>query len=206
MYLPKHFESPDRAMTLEIMRTHNFATLTSVDAEGAPFVTHLPVALTEEGDQIVLHFHMATANPHSVMLRDKRASMIAFLGPHAYMSPSVYADLRRVPTWNYIAVHAYGQPEELATNDAKDALLKSLIAIHEPTYADQWRALDEKYQTMMMSAICAFRMTVTRLQSKFKLNQHRPEAYAAMVAKYGAGKGTPDEQALTRWLERIAPS
>ena len=206
MYLPKHFESPDPAMTLEIMRTHNFATLTSVDAEGAPFVTHLPVALTEEGDKVILHFHMAKANPHSAMLREKRASMVAFLGPHAYMSPSVYADLRRVPTWNYIAVHAYGEPVELETHDAKDALLKSLIAIHEPAYADQWRALDAKYQDAMMGMICAFRMTVTKLESKFKLNQHRPEAYAAMVAKYWQGNGTPDEQALTRWLERIAPS
>ncbi len=209
MYLPKHFECPDPALTLEIMRTHNFATLTSVDADGAPFVTHLPVALTqatEEGDKVVLHFHMAKANPHCAMLREKRASMFAFLGPHAYMSPSVYADLRRVPTWNYIAVHAYGQPQELAENDAKDALLKSLIAIHEPAYADQWRALDEKYQTMMMSAICAFRMTVTKLESKFKLNQHRPEARAAMKAKYGEGKGTADEQALIEWLTRITPA
>ena len=201
MYLPKHFESPDRALTLEIMRTHNFATLTSVDAEGAPFVTHLPVALTEDGDQVVLHFHMAKANPHSAMLREKRVSMVAFLGPHAYMSPSVYADLRRVPTWNYIAVHAYGEPVELATNDAKDALLKSLIAIHEPAYADQWRALDEKYQTMMMSAICAFRMTVTKLEGKFKLNQHREEAHSSVKAMYR--DGTPDERALVAWMERL---
>ncbi len=206
MYLPKHFECRNRALTLEVMRTHNFATLTSVDAEGAPFVTHLPVALTEEGDQVVLHFHVAKANPHAVMLRDKRSSMIAFVGPHAYMSPSVYADLRRVPTWNYIAVHAYGEPQELAGNDAKDALLKSLIAIHEPAYAAQWRALDAKYQDSMLGMICAFRMTVSKLESKFKLNQHRPESYAAMQAKYGEGKGTPDEQALIRWLERIAPS
>ncbi len=201
MYLPKQFESPDRAMTLEVMRTHNFATLTSVDAEGAPFATHLPVALTEEGDQVVLHFHMAKANPHSAMLRTGRASMVAFLGPHAYMSPSVYPDLRRVPTWNYIAVHAYGAPTELDTNEAKDALLKSLIAIHEPAYADQWRALDEKYQTMMMSAICAFRMNVTKLEGKFKLNQHREEARSSMKAFYR--DGTPDERALVRWMERL---
>ena len=86
MYLPKHFESPDRAMTLEVMRQYNFATLTSVDSEGMPFATHLPIALTVEGDQVVLHFHMAKANPHCAMLREKRASMVAFLGPHAYMS------------------------------------------------------------------------------------------------------------------------
>ena len=201
MYLPKHFESPDRALTLEVMRTHNFATLTSVDAQGAPFVTHLPVALSEEGDQIVLHFHVAKANPHAAILREKRPSMVAFLGPHAYMSPSVYADLKRVPTWNYIAVHAYGEPVELATNEAKDALLKSLIAIHEPAYADQWRALDEKYQTMMMSAICAYRMTVTQLEGKFKLNQHREEARSSMKAMYR--DGTPDERALVAWMERL---
>ena len=201
MYLPKHFQSPDRAMTLEVMRTHNFATLTSVDAEGAPFVTHLPVALTEEGDKVVLHFHMAKANPHSAMLREKRASMVAFLGPHAYMSPSVYPDLRRVPTWNYIAVHAYGGLTELDTSDAKDALLKSLIAIHEPAYADQWRALDEKYQTMMMSAICAFRMAVTKLEGKFKLNQHREEAHSSVKNMYR--DGTPDERALVSWMERL---
>lgn len=201
MYLPKHFESPDRALTLEVMRTYNFATLTSVDPTGAPFVTHLPVALTEEGADAVLHFHMAKANPHSAMLREKCVSMIAFLGPHAYMSPSVYADLRRVPTWNYIAVHAYGEPIELEANDAKDALLKSLIAIHEPAYADQWRALDQKYQTMMMSAICAFRMTVNKLEGKFKLNQHRDEAQSSMKAMYR--DGTPDERALVSWMERL---
>ena len=201
MYLPKHFESPDRALTLEVMRTHNFATLTSVDAQGAPFATHLPVALSEEGDHVVLHFHVAKANPHAAMLREQRPSMVAFLGPHAYMSPSVYADLKRVPTWNYIAVHAYGEPVELATNEAKDALLKSLIAIHEPAYADQWRALDEKYQTMMMSAICAYRMTVTQLEGKFKLNQHREEARSSMKAMYR--DGTPDERALVAWMERL---
>ena len=201
MYLPKHFESPDHAMTLEVMRTHNFATLTSADKAGVPFATHLPVVLTEEGDQVLLHFHMAKANPHSAMLREQRTSMVAFLGPHAYMSPSVYADLRRVPTWNYIAVHAYGEPQELTGNEAKDALLKSLIAIHEPAYADQWRALDTKYQDRMMSMICAFRMTVTKLEGKFKLNQHREEAHSSVKAMYRAG--TPDERALVSWMERL---
>ncbi len=201
MYLPKHFASPDHALTVEVMRTHNFATLTSVDTDGTPFATHLPVALTEEGDKVVLHFHVAKANPHAKMLRDRRASMVAFLGPHAYMSPRIYADLRRVPTWNYIAVHAYGELTELQTNDEKDALLKSLIALHEPAYADQWRALDEKYQTMMMSAICAFRMTVTKLEGKFKLNQHREEAHSTVKAMYR--NGTPDERALVTWMERL---
>ena len=201
MYIPRHFEAPDQAMTLEVMREHSFATLVSVDAEGTPIATHLPTVVSEEGGHVVLHFHLARANPHSAILRETETAMVAYLGPHAYMSPSVYADLKRVPTWNYIAVHAYGDVEELTANDAKDALLKSLIAIHEPPYAEQWRGLDEQFQQSMLGAISAFRMTVTRLESKFKLNQHRKEAHASMKAGYAAGSS--DEQALGRWMERL---
>jgi transcriptional regulator len=201
MYIPRHFEAPDRALTLEVMREHSFATLISVDAEGTPIATHLPTVVSEEGSNVVLHFHLARANPHSAILRETETAMVAYVGPHAYMSPGVYADLKRVPTWNYIAVHAYGDVEELTANDAKDALLKSLIAIHEPPYAEQWRGLDEQFQQSMLGAISAFRLTVTKLESKFKLNQHRKEAHASMKAGYA--KGSPDEQALGRWMERL---
>ena len=84
---------------------------------------------------------------------------------------------------------------------AKDDFLKFLIGIHEPAYADQWRGLDAKYQTMMLGAISAFQLRVTRLQSKFKINQHRPEAHASMKAIYAAG--SPDERALGEWMERL---
>ena len=201
MYLPKHFESPDHAMTLEVMRTHNFATLITTSSQGEPMLTHLPVVVSEADGKVLLHFHVARANPHAAMLREHRASMLAFLGPNAYMSPRVYADLQRVPTWNYIAVHAYGDVQEIVESHRKDALLKSLIAIHDPPYAVQWMGLDPQFQETMLAAIAAFRMTVTRLESKFKLNQHRKEAHAQMKATYAAGN--PDEQALGRWMERL---
>ena len=117
------------------------------------------------------------------------------------MSPRVYPDLKRVPTWNYIAVHAYGELTEVVGDEAKDSFLKFLIGIHEPAYADQWRGLDAEYQTMMMRAISAFQLRVRRLQSKFKINQHRIEAHASMKAIYAAGN--PDEQALGKWMERL---
>ncbi len=201
MYIPKHFEAPDRASTLEVMRDHPFATLISTDADGSPIATPLPVAVTVSGDDTTLHFHVARANPHAVLLSANARTMIAFSGPHAYMSPRVYPDLKRVPTWNYIAVHAYGELTEVVGDAAKDDFLKFLIGIHEPAYANQWRALDAKYQTMMMCAISAFQLRVTRMQSKFKLNQHRTEAHASMKAIYAVGN--PDEQALGKWMERL---
>ena len=201
MYLPKHVESPNHAATIEVMRAYPFATLISTDAGGAPYATPLPVAVNDAGKETTLHFHVARANPHAKLLAAGARTIIAFLGPHAYMSPSVYADLQRVPTWNYLAVHAYGELTEVEGDAAKDEFLKFLIGIHEPEYAAQWRGLDPKYQTMMLGAISAFQLRVTKLESKFKLNQHRKEAHAAMKAAYSVGNA--NEQALGRWMERL---
>jgi transcriptional regulator len=202
MYIPKQFEATNCDVTFEVMRAHNFATLITTQADGAPLASHVPMVVENTGDDVLIRFHVARANPHgALLLESKTPSMIVFTGPHAYMSPSVYPDLRRVPTWNYIAVHAYGQPIEVTGDDKKDTLLKSLIALHEPAYAQQWRDLDATYQTAMLGAITAFEMPVTRLESKFKLNQHRKEAHAAMKSQYGSG--TPDERALAHWMERL---
>jgi transcriptional regulator len=201
MYLPKHFVSPSQSLTLEVMREYNFALLTCADEAGVPMATPLPVVVASEGDQVTVHFHLARANPQVAQLRAGRPAMLAFSGPHAYQSPRVYPDLKRVPTWNYLAVHAYGPLTEIVDSAGKDALLKSLIAIHEPPYAEQWKGLDTQFQETMLGAIAAFRMDVTTLEGKFKLNQHRKEAHASMKAGYS--QGTPDERALAQWMERL---
>ncbi len=205
MYLPKHFEQHDLALTLEVMRTHSFATMVSVDDAGAPYATHLPLIVSEVGKgdiaQIVIEGHVAKPNPHWKYLEARPDVLLMFQGPHAYMSPKVYPDIAHVPTWNYLAVHATGKARLLEGDRAKDALLKGLIAIHEPEYAAQWRGLDEEFQTKMLAGIVAFTITVEQLQPKFKLNQHRKQAHAAMKERYA--KGTPNEQALAGWMARL---
>lgn len=205
MYLPKHFEQHDLALTLEVMRTHSFATMVSVDDAGAPYATHLPLIVSEVGTgdiaQIVIEGHVAKPNPHWKYLEARPDVLLMFQGPHAYMSPKVYPDIAHVPTWNYLAVHATGKARLLEGDRAKDALLKGLIAIHEPEYAAQWRGLDEEFQTKMLAGIVAFTITVEQLQPKFKLNQHRKQAHAAMKERYA--KGTPNEQALAGWMARL---
>ena len=110
MYLPTHFEG-DRAQAATLMREHSFASLVSVDDAGLPFITHLPLHLEEEGGEasaqqaLILLGHVAKANPHWRYLRSRPQAVVTFLGPHAYLSPRVYPDLARVPTWNYLAVH-----------------------------------------------------------------------------------------------------
>lgn len=200
MYVPKHFESPSQDVTLKAMRRYNFVTVFSTTQEGEAIASHVPV-FVEDGEPLRIHFHLARANPHVKALREGGRTMVSFLGPHAYMSPKVYPDLNRVPTWNYIAVHAYGGVVELEGNDAKDSLLKSLIELHEPPYAAQWRELEETFQHALLNAIAAFRLDVSKLDAKFKLNQHRKEAHSAMKASYASGN--EDERELAQWMARL---
>ena len=200
MYLPKHFNHPEHAATL--MREHPFASLVTTDDMGFPFITHLPLKLEEEGGQpAVLLGHCARGNPLWGYLQGRRHALASFMGPQAYMSPTVYPDLHRVPTWSYMAVQARVEARLLEGEVAKDALLKQLIADHEPAYAQQWRELPEEYTSKMLNAIVALELRIVDLQCAVNLNQHRPEAHASMHAAYSAGND--QEQALARWMEKL---
>lgn len=200
MYQPPQFRGQqDQAVAL--MQAHPFASLISIDDAGLPYVTHLPLHLEMRGEQVVLLGHVAKPNPHWRYLQARPQATVTFLGPHAYMSPKVYPDLARVPTWNYLAVHCTVQATLIEDPAGKDALLKKLIGDHEPPYAEQWRGLGEEFAHKMLAGIVAFELQVTELQCKIKLNQHRRESHAAMRAAYAAG--SPDEQALAQWMDRL---
>ena len=187
MYLPAQFNSKQREHAVAVMRDHPFASLISNDDTGLPYVTHIPLHLQEQGDQLVLLGHVAKPNPHWRYLQARPQAVVTFTGPHAYMSPKVYPDLARVPTWNYLAVHCTVQASLIEDELGKDRLLKQLIGDHDPPYADQWRGLGADYAHKMLAGIVAFELRVTDLQCKLKLNQHRPEAHAKMKAIYSAG-------------------
>lgn len=201
MYQPPQFQSTDRAVAAELMRSHPFASLVSTDAEGLPFVTHLPLHLEDRGGRFWLLGHCAKPNPHWRYLQERPKALVTFLGPHAYMSPSVYPDLARVPTWNYLAVHCTVSARLIDDPAGKDELLKKLIGDHEPAYAAQWRSLGEEFALKMLAGIVAFELEVLELQCKLKLNQHRREAHAAMKQQYSSG--TPDERQLAAWMDRL---
>jgi transcriptional regulator len=201
VYLPLQFKAKDEAHALALMRAHPFANLISVDDEGFPVVTHIPLHLTHRNAQYVLQGHCAKANPHWRYLQSRPQALVTFMGPQAYMSPKVYPDITRVPTWNYLSVHAKVEASLVEDPAAKDRLLKPLIGDHEPPYAAQWRGLAEDYQSKMLNAIVAFELRITELQCAIKLNQHRPEAHMAMHAAYA--QGNTDEQALAEWMVKL---
>lgn len=205
MYLPKQFNHPSHARA--IIAENPFASLISNDDEGFPFVSHIPIKLIPHTDEEVdatkdvLLGHVAKGNPHALFLKQRPQVLLTFMGPQAYMSPKVYPDLVRVPTWSYLAVHVRAEARILEGEEAKDAILKQLISDHEPSYAQQWRGLPHTYTQPMLNAIVAFELKIVTLQTKVKLNQHRPESHPAMHAAYEAGNTS--EKALAMWMRRL---
>ncbi len=204
MYQPPQFQSKDRTQALEIMRAHPFASLISVDDVGLPFVTHLPLHVEmrgEQSDELVLLGHCAKPNPHWKYLKERPQAVVTFLGPNAYLSPQIYPDLARVPSWNYLAVHCTVQATLIEEPEAKDQLLKKLIGDHEPAYKQQWIELGTEFQRKMLAGIVGFQLQVVDLQCKIKINQHRPESHAALHDMYATGN--EDERALADWMTRL---
>jgi transcriptional regulator len=201
VYLPPQFKAKDEAHALALMRAHPLANLISTDDEGFPVVTHLPLHLSQLEGQHILLGHCAKANPHWRFLQARPHALVTFMGPQAYMSPKVYPDLTRVPTWSYLAVQAKVEAKLIVDAQAKDRLLKQLINDHEPPYAAQWRSLGEDFQQKMLNGIVAFELHITELECAIKLNQHRPESHLAMHTAYA--QGSPDEQALAEWMVKL---
>ena len=159
MYTPKFNQLTDRATLLEAMRAYSFAILFGASADGAPTATHLPLLVKDEGEHGLLEGHFARANPHWKSLAG-RETLVVFPGPHTYVSPSLYVEELSVPTWNYIAVHAYGTLELLEDDASKQRLVEELVAQHEPAYLDRWRAMPDGYHRTMLAGIMGFRLPI----------------------------------------------
>lgn len=201
MYQPAQFTAKDPSHATTLMRDYPFASLISNDDEGFPFVTHLPLHLEQRGEQLVLWGHVAKPNLHWKYLSQRPEALVSFMGPYAYLSPQIYPDLVRVPSWNYLTVHAKVKATLIEDTLAKDRLLKKLIGDHEPAYRQQWIDLGTEYQHKMLSGIVGFELMITQLDCKLKLNQHRPESHAKLHAMYEAGN--ENEQALASWMRKL---
>jgi transcriptional regulator len=207
MYSPKFNQVANRSILIQAMQAYSFAILfgpqSSADAPAPLLATHLPLVIRDVGEHGIIEGHFAKANHHWQSLAG-RETLIVFPGPHGYVSPTLYLDQLAVPTWNYIAIHAYGTLELIEDAPGKDTLLKGLIQVHEPAYVERWQAMPEGYRRTMLAGIVGFRIPISHIEGKFKLSQNRAEAERSNVHAAHA-TGTPDEQALAAWMERLIP-
>lgn len=171
MYIPVINEMNDRDEVMAFIKEHSFATIIT-NGGGVPIASHLPMVIEEEMDSLKIIGHFAKANSHWQLLNNQK-SLIIFAEPHAYISPVHYESIVNVPTWNYIAVHVYGDCT-LVTDDASSiAILEKTIGTYEAEYKKQWDALPADYKKANLNGIVCFEMKVTDIQAKKKLSQNK---------------------------------
>src|SRR5579863_2237680 len=201
MYIPSFNAFTDKQEIIAFMQRYSFATIiTTVD--DVPVATHLPFLVKEQNDKLIFRSHFAKANPQANQVFGK-TSLVIFTEPHAYISPSNYEKETNVPTWNYIAVHAYGQATLIESLDQKAELLKHTIETFEVAYFKQWESLPEDYKLRMMNGIIAFEIEVTDLQAKKKLSQNRSEKEQQKIIHSLENSTDPNEREIAKYMNKL---
>ncbi|SFJ80445.1 negative transcriptional regulator, PaiB family [Bosea sp. OK403] len=207
MYTPPAFRDDDRDSIHATIRAARLANFVTATPDGM-LATPLPLYLDEnEGEHGVLYGHLAKANPQwrTPVAGD---GLAIFMGPDAYITPSWYATKQEtgkvVPTWNYVAVHAYGPVEFFDDPTRLLAVVTRLTNIHEGERAAPWAVSDAPpdFIQAQLRGIVGIRMPITRLEGKRKMSQNRPEADRANVAAGLAASDRPQE----RMVAALIPS
>ena len=173
MYVPAHFSQSDSVRLFEFMEQNSFGLLVS-QLDGQPFATHLPLLVDRStGPRGTLVGHVARANPHWQMT--DRNVMVVFSGPHAYISPSWYEAENVVPTWNYLAVHAYGRLQIVEDHAASVEIVQDFVAYYEQSMPRPWTiAPGDAFIDKLVRSVVCFRIELNHLEGKWKLNQNHP--------------------------------
>ena len=179
MYIPSSNAEHRPEVMLDYMEAHPLAALVTSSSEGM-VATHLPLLVDRtRGAHGTLAGHIARANPQQRQARDGDDALVIFSGHDAYITPAFYPSKARdgkvVPTWNYVAVHAYGTLRFVSDPTLLRQHLEALTSRHESSRAQPWAVSDapESYIDRMLGAIIGVEIEITRLEGKWKMSQNR---------------------------------
>jgi len=201
MYIPSFNRFNNNAEAIAFMQRYSFATIVTVK-DGIPAATHLPFVVKEIEGQLILFSHFAKANPQSDDILNS-CTLVIFTEPHAYVSPKNYEKELNVPTWNYLAVHAYGNCVLLESEEEKAALLKETINFYEADYLKQYDSLPDEYKQKMMKGIVAFKIVVDGLQAKKKLSQNRSEKERENIIESFEKSKDQNEVDIAKYMKKL---
>src|SRR5262245_22133343 len=205
MYIPAHFAQRDLAALHQAIERYSFATLVS-SAGGELTASHLPLLLDRSvGSHGTLLGHVARANSQWREAAGQEVLAI-FTGPHAYISPTWYESTQVVPTWNYVAVHVYGRLELMEDRTEVESLLARMVALYEIGQPQPWRLNEPAdFLERMLKQIIAFRITITRVEGKWKLSQNRPAEQRQRVVNVLSQRPDENSQAIAQLMSGVSP-
>jgi transcriptional regulator len=195
MYVPPEFAEKDIPVLHEAIRHAGLATLVTVGASGIE-ANHVPMLIDAEPAPFgTLLGHVSRGNPQWRRSDPAVESLAIFRGPDAYVSPSWYQTKKDsgkvVPTWNYVAIHAYGRVEFFDDPVRLRAIVTRLTERHEGGRAAPWAVTDapEDFIAAQLQKIVGFVMPIARLEGKWKMSQNRVAQDSAGAAAGLAREG-----------------
>ena len=201
MFVPNSFKFKDKAEKIAFMKQYSFATIITIK-DKIPIATQLPFVIDDSSDKLILSSHFAIANEQAKYI-EANTSLIIFTEPHAYISPVHYDKQESVPTWDYIAVHAYGKAKIAEDEITKIKALEQMIRFYEKDYLQQWESLSYKFKKGMMRGIVAFEIEVTELQGQKKLSQNKTELERERIIEHLEKSENAIEKDLAKYIKRI---
>jgi transcriptional regulator len=206
MYNPSGFAIKDlHELQQQIIDTR--LALVVTHGEQGLQASHLPLLFNpEQGPNGTLYGHFARGNPQWKELQNGAEALVIFAGADAYVSPGFYPSKAEhgkvVPTWNYVAVHAYGTADVFTEADRLLNLVSALTDRHEASRKQPWKVTDAPadYIDGMLNAIVGFALPIQRLEGKRKLSQNRSAADIAGVREGLAASPDVHDQALAHLM------
>jgi transcriptional regulator len=204
MYVPNHFKEGRVPELHAMIRAIAIGTLITNGADGME-ASHVPMLIDPEpGPYGTLRGHIARGNGQWKRLISGSEALVTFLGPDAYVTPSWFPSKREtgkvVPTWNYIAIHAYGPLHFFEDRAPLLDIVTRLTVAHEGKRQQPWAVTDAPadYIDAMLKAIVGFELPIARLEGKWKLSQNKSAADMAGIRAGLAAETEEDAAALAR--------
>lgn len=207
MYVPRHFAAPGDEAVRAVLESTDFAPVLSVRG-GRLEASHLPLHYRPEAGRYgAFDAHLARANPQWRDFEAGCEALVICRGPHGYVSPAWYAE-RSVPTWDYVAVHAWCRPRLVRERGELGRLVGALMRRHERRTGTGARYEDyaPEYLARMLGAIVGVELAIERVEASFKLSQNRSAADRESVCARLRASGDPSRDALADLIERCAPT
>lgn len=188
MYQPPHFREDRLAVQHALIRAHPLGLLITA-GPGALQANFVPMLVddSEASDKGTLRAHLARANPQLRELAAVDECLVVFQGPQQYITPSWYATKQEtgkvVPTWNYMTVHAWGQPRVIDDAAWLRQQVEALTASQESARNAPWAVYDAPAEFIagQLKAIVGIEIPIARIEGKWKASQNRPAADRAGV-------------------------
>lgn len=198
LFIPKKYRM-EHDEAIQFLMSHPFALLITVD-EHRPTATHIPIQIHVEDGRVYATGHIAYGNTQKKTLEGNDDVLLIFQGPHAYISSTWYT-VEEVPTWDYLAVHAYGTARILTRDELKldlDKLLNRYESHREN--GRLWHTFDPELLESEMKGIVGFEIEITSIEAAAKMSQNRKDDDYKRIVMELEKSNEQEETKVAQWM------